>query len=68
MAIKSVEMFAYRGKVFPTEAKALDYAESLIADEIKAATFAKGFTLTEWVKISEVILAHRGMLRELMDF
>jgi hypothetical protein len=66
--IQLVERFTYRGKEFPTEDEAIDYAESLVADAIKPAILGQGFTVSEWVKIAQTIIAHKGTLRDLLDY
>lgn len=68
MRIEPIEAFTYRGKTFETEAKAVDYAESLVADLIKPGLLARGFTISEWVKVSQVILENREALADLLGY
>lgn len=68
MRIEPREMFGYRGRVFETQEKAVDFAESLVADAIKHDLLQRGFTVSEWVKISRTILTHRETLLDLLDY
>jgi|EndMetStandDraft_4_1072995.scaffolds.fasta_scaffold461095_2 hypothetical protein len=68
MGIEQVQMYSYRGRVFETRAKALDYAESLVTDLLKAPLLQRGFTISEWVKVCEVVLNNREELLILLDY
>ena len=68
MAIEQIEAFKYRGMVFTSYEKAVDHAESLVSDLIKSAMLERGFTISEWVKVSEIILANRKQIIELLDY
>lgn len=68
MPIEQITAFEYRGKVFTDEMKVIEFAESLVGDEIKADILGKGFTLAEWVRITETLIAHRRTLAELLSY
>jgi hypothetical protein len=66
--IERVTMYRYRGQTYPTAEKAIDMAENFVGECIKQDLFDRGFTVSDWVKIVEVILANRSALRELLDY
>lgn len=66
--VEPVGAYEFRGKLYRTQAAAEEAAQELIVNEIKQPLLDKGFTITEWVKICEVILAHRQRLSLLLDY
>ena len=68
MPIEQVTAFEYRGKVFTDEMKAIQFAESLVGEQIKADILGKGFTVAEWVRITETLIAHRETLSDLLSY
>jgi hypothetical protein len=66
--IEPVEMFKYRGKIFESEEKAVDHAEDLVGQAIKTEMLNTGFSVTDWVKVVQILIAKRKELRELMDY
>lgn len=66
--IRRVEKFEYQGKVFDTVPQATDYAEGLVYAALKPDMLAGGFTITECVKVSNLLLANRKVLAELLGY
>lgn len=68
MSIERIECFKYNGRIFESEEKAIDYAESLVDAALKAPLIAKGFTANEAFKVALVILENRQALLRLLDY
>ena len=66
--IQRVQKFELNGKLFNSESSAIEYAESIIADTIKKDILSAGFTLSQWVKISSIIIDNRHLLLECLAF
>ena len=66
--IEEVEMFKLHGKVFKTREAAVDYAEELVGALIKQDMFDKGFTVTDWVKVVDIIINRRAALLFHLDY
>lgn len=66
--VEPVEAYEFRGKLYRTKEAAEDAAEEMVANEIKQPLLDKGFTITEWVKVCEVIITHRQRLALLLDY
>lgn len=68
MTIEEIEAWQYRGRVFTDKAKAEDYAEELVGLQIKQELLDKGFTLSQWVKVTETLINHRLILADMLDY
>lgn len=68
MPIEEIEAWKYRGRVFTDKVKAEDYAEELVGMEIKQELLDKGFTLSQWVKVTETLINNRSALAELLSY
>ena len=59
MQIEKIEAWRIGDKVFFSESKAVDHAESTIHSAVKKALLAKGFTESECFKVTESLLSER---------
>lgn len=66
--VEPVGAYAFRGKLYATHKEAEDAAQELVVNEIKADLLDKGFTVSEWVKVCDVLLAHRQRLSLFLDY
>lgn len=66
MHITRKTVFVVDERPFDTLAKARDHVESIIHHKLSRPMIEKGFTVTECVKVTEIVLALRHDLAELL--
>lgn len=66
VSIERATVYRVEGRDFPTLKAAADHVDNLAAEIIKRAAMAKGFALSETVRLTEAILSVRDELAPLL--
>jgi hypothetical protein len=67
--IEHVEAWKFNGKLYETEAKAVEAAETKVYDYLKPFMLGpNNMTVSESVKVMQLIFDHRQQLLRLLDY